>query len=44
MKRAVIIGFLLLLAIDTFQQVMVKLAGNRLGECCSHEWLQRVGS
>ncbi len=44
MKRAVILGFLLLLAIDTFQQVTTKLAGNRIGPCCEGEWLQRVGA
>lgn len=45
MKRAVIIGFLLLLAIDTFQQVIVKLAGNRIGAFGADEgWLQRLAN
>lgn len=44
MKRLVFLGFLLLLTIDTVQQVTTKLAANRLGECCSWEWLQRVAA
>jgi multidrug transporter EmrE-like cation transporter len=44
MKRSVILGFLLLLTIDTAQQVTTKLAANRLIECCSLEWLQRVAA
>ena len=46
MKRAVILGFLLLLTIDTGQQVMTKLAGNRIGEFRVEgwlDWLDRLG-
>lgn len=31
MRKAVLLGFLLLLAIDTIQQVIVKLVGNAVG-------------
>ncbi len=45
MKQWVIFGFLLLLSIDTIQQVVVKIAGNRLGEFdFSRAWLDRVGA
>ena len=43
MKRTVILGFLLLLTIDTVQQVVTKLAGNRIGACCPPGWTDRVG-
>lgn len=42
MRKAVLLGFLLLLAIDTAMQVFVKLASDRIGECCSTEWLERL--
>ncbi len=45
MKRAVILGFLALLAIDTFQQVIVKLAGNRIGAFGAEGgWLDRLAA
>ena len=42
MKRTVILGFLLLLTIDTVQQVMTKLAGNRIGAFGAADWLERL--
>lgn len=45
MKRAVILGFVALLAIDTFQQVIVKLAGNRIGAFGAEGgWLDRLAA
>lgn len=45
MKRAVILGFIALLAIDTFQQIVVKLAGNRIGAFGAEGgWLDRLAA
>lgn len=43
MKKLVILGFLALLTIDTLQQVLTKLAGNRIGEFVAETgWLARA--
>jgi len=42
MRRAVLLGFLALLAIDTLSNILVKLAGNRIGACCGAAWLDRL--
>lgn len=45
MKRLVILGFLALLVIDTAQQVLAKLAGNRIGGFdFGLDWLHRLGN
>lgn len=43
MRRIVLLGFLLLLAIDTSSNVLIKLAGTAIGEPeASLEWVRRV--
>jgi multidrug transporter EmrE-like cation transporter len=43
MKRAVIAGFLLLLTIDTTQQVITKIASDRIGAFAADaRWLERL--
>ncbi|MEZ5849700.1 MAG: SMR family transporter [Hyphomicrobiaceae bacterium] len=42
MRKVIILGFLLLLAIDTTAHVFVKLASNRIGEFGEPEWLDRL--
>lgn len=45
MKRSILLGFLLLLTIDTLQQVVTKLAGNRIGAFGEAPgWLDRVAT
>jgi len=45
MKRLVILGFLALLAIDTAQQVLAKLAGDGIGPFeLSLDWLARMAA
>ena len=44
MKRLVILGFLVLLGIDTAQQILAKMAGDLIGEFdFSVAWLRRLG-
>lgn len=43
MKKLVILGFLLLLGIDTVQQVTMKLGADRIGDFQFHwAWLERL--
>ena len=43
MRKVVLFGFLLLLAIDTTSNVLIKLAGNRIGEfSADHSWLENL--
>lgn len=42
MKRAIILGFLLLLTFDTLSQVGIKLAGARIEVAADGAWLLRV--
>lgn len=44
MHRAIVIGFLLLLTLDTISNVLIKLAGDRIGAfTLDPDWLARVG-
>ncbi len=44
MHRAIVIGFLLLLTLDTTSNVLIKLAGDRIGAfTLDPAWLARVG-
>ena len=44
MHRAIVIGFLLLLTLDTTSNVLIKLAGDRIGAFTfDPAWLARVG-
>jgi multidrug transporter EmrE-like cation transporter len=42
LKRSILLGFLLLLSFDTFAQVGIKLAGERIGEAVLGDWLGRI--
>jgi multidrug transporter EmrE-like cation transporter len=42
LKRSILLGFLLLLSFDTFAQVGIKFAGERIGETALSEWLRRI--
>ena len=42
LKRSILLGFLLLLSFDTFAQVGIKLAGERIGEAVLSDWLRRI--
>jgi drug/metabolite transporter (DMT)-like permease len=42
MKRTVLLGFLLLLTFDTASQVLIKLAGERIGTGDAATWLLHV--
>jgi drug/metabolite transporter (DMT)-like permease len=41
-RRAILLGFLLLLTFDTASQVAIKLAGERIGISGDAQWLVRV--
>jgi multidrug transporter EmrE-like cation transporter len=44
MHRAIVIGFIILLSLDTTSNVLIKLAGNRIGAfTLDPEWFARVG-